>query len=73
MVGDRGENKGPGGVPPPDGQADHGDNGDTWGGLGVAISPGGSGTGSRGTTTHKEVHYEAAGNHIRKGGLLPHL
>ena len=55
MGGDRGDAKGPGGVPPPGCQADHGDDDDTWGGRGVVISPGGGGTGSRRTTPHNGV------------------
>ena len=50
------DDKGPGGVPPPGGQADHGDNDNTWGGREVGIYPGGGVTGIRGTTPHNGVH-----------------
>ena len=66
MVGDGGDAKGPVGIPPLVGPADPGDDGDMWGRRGVGISPGGGGTGIRGTTTHKRVQYEAAGNHSGK-------
>ena len=66
MGGDGGDAKGPGGVPPPGGQAYHEDDDNTWDKRGVGISPGGGGTGIRGTTTHKRVQYEAAGNHSGK-------
>ena len=53
---ERGNAKGPGGVPPPVGQADHVDYSNTWGGRGVVTSPGGGGTGSRGTTLHNGLN-----------------
>ena len=65
--------KGLGGVPSPDGKADHSDDGDTWGGRGMVIPPGGDGNGSRGNSPHRRVHQEVAGDHIRKGGLTPHI
>ena len=68
-----GNAKGPGGVPSMSVQADREDDGNTWGGKGVAISPGGSVSGSRGTTPYNGVHYEAAGDHSGKGGMPPHL
>ena len=40
---------------------------------GGGVSPGGGGTESRGTTPHKEVHYQAAGDHSGKGGIPTHL
>ena len=45
-----------GGVPPPGGHLDHGEDKNTWGGQGVGISSCGDGTGSRGTTPQKGVH-----------------
>ena len=45
-----------GGISPPGRQADHGDDGNLWGGRGVGISPYGGGTGSRGTKSHNVVH-----------------
>ena len=39
----------------------------------MVTSPGGGGTGSRGTTPHNEVNQEAASAHSGKGGMPPHL
>ena len=56
MVGYGGDAKDPGRVPSPGGQADHGDDRNTWGRRGVEISPGGGGNGSHVTTPHNIVH-----------------
>ena len=56
LGGDRGDSKGPGGVPPPGFQADHEDDGYMWGGRGLGIPPGGGSTGSRRTAPHNGVH-----------------
>ena len=73
-LGGKGVNsKGPGGVTPPGGQADHRDDGDTWGGRGVGIYPSGGGTWSLRNTHHNGLHYEEEGDHIIKGGMLPYL
>ena len=69
LVSDRGDAEGCEGVPPPGGQADHGDDGDTWGGQVVVISPGGGGTVTCGTTTNNGVHSEAVVDHSGKGGM----
>ena len=63
MGADWGDAKGTVGVTPPGGQADYGDDGDTWGGRGVGIS----------TSGENGLHYEAAGNHIGKVGMLSNL
>ena len=47
--------------------------GDTGGRQRVVIPPGGGRNGIRGTFTHRRVHQETAGNHIGKGGPLPHI
>ena len=65
--------KGLGGVPSPDGKADHSDDGDTWGGRGMVIPPGGDGNGRHGNSSHWRVHQDKAGNHSGKGSLPPHL
>ena len=53
---DRGDAKSPGRVPPSGIQADHGDDGDTWNGRGVGISPSGGGTVIPGSTPHNRVN-----------------
>ena len=73
MSGDGGDAEFCGGVPPPGGQADHGDDGDMWGGRGVVISPSSDSTRIRGTTPHNGVNLEAAGEHSGKGGIPTHL
>ena len=56
LDGEGGDAKLLGGVSPQGGQADHWDDGNTWGGRVVGISPGGGGTGRCGNNPHNEVH-----------------
>ena len=49
------------------------DDGDSWGGWGVGITPGGGGNGRHGTSSHWRVHQEAVGDHIGKCVLPTHL
>ena len=51
------------------GKADHGDDGKPWGRQGVGMRPGGGGNGSCGTSPHRRVHQETAGDHSGKCGL----
>ena len=73
MGDDGGYSEGSGGVISLGGQADNRDDGKTWGRQGVGIPPGGGGNGNLRTPIHKIVDYKAADNHMRKGGLPPHL
>ena len=50
MGGDGGYAKGFGSIPSPVVKVDHGDDGDTWGGRGVVIPPGGGGNVRCGTS-----------------------
>ena len=63
----------PGGVLPPGGQTDCGDDGETCGGRYVGISLGCSGSRISGLIPHTGVHLEKAGDYCVTGGMLPHI
>ena len=63
MGGDGGYFKGPGGDSPLDIQTDHIDDGETYGGGGVVIYPGGGGTIRIRITLHTGAHLKTAGNY----------
>ena len=73
MGGDVGDAQGTGGVPPPGGEIDHGDDVEPWSRqrLGVPLSSGG--IGRRGDPPNWGVHKETAGNHSGKGVTIPHI
>ena len=70
---DGGDVEDPGGVPPPFGQTNHGDDSKKYGRQEFGISPGGGGTGSNGLTPHLGVHLEKVGNHWGTGDMPPYL
>ena len=67
------DDQGTGGVQPPGGATDHGDDGKTWGRRGVGLSSGRGGDGLSGDPPHQSIHKEAADNHSGEGGLPPHI
>ena len=73
MGGDQGDAQGPGGVPPPGGATDHGDDVEMRGRRRVVLSLGIGGNGDRGDQPNQGVYPETAGNHNGKGGLSPYL
>ena len=73
MSGDRGDAQNHGGFPPQGCTINHGDDGDMRGRRIVGVTLNIGGNGSRGDPPHRCVHQKTAGNHSRKGGLLPHI
>ena len=73
MGGDGRDAQGPGGVSPPGCVIDNRDDGETRGMRRVGVPLGSGGNGIRRDPPHQVVHQEAAGDHSRKGSLLPHL
>ena len=73
LIGDRGDDQGPGGVPPPGGARDQGDEGETWSRRRVVVPTGSVFNGSHGAPTNRPFHQEAAGYHMVMCGLLLNL
>ena len=73
LGGDRGDVEYPGGVSPPGGHTDCGDDGKMCGRWDVEISPGGGGARSSRLIPHTGVHLDTAGNHRGTGVMHTHL
>ena len=71
--GDGGDVEYHGGVSPPSGHTDCGDDGKTCGGRDVGISTSGGGDKSSGLVPHEGVHSETAGGHSGTGGMPPNI
>ena len=70
---DGGDVEDPGGVLPPGGQVDHGDDVEMCGGWEVGILPSSGGNESSGITPHSGEHSETTGNHRGTGSMLTHI